>query len=316
MRVKDENSLNITTTRLSSVALTTAGGRVAFKYDPFGRRIQKAFTQGTSTTTSNYLYDGDNLVEEVDPLGTMVTRYAQGLNIDEPLAMLQAGVTSYYHADGLGSITSMTDATGAVANTYSYDAFGNTTATGTLVNPFQYTGREFDAETGLYYYRARYYNSNAGRFLSEDPTGFRAGANFYPYVSGNPLIFNDPTGLDNRTERCKQLKKKIQDIDDEIAKRGDELARDKDNLPDSCPGDINNPALSKQGHRRIIRNLKTDQLLALAEYIIRNCSDEPLLPPIPVSVPVPATRTTPAQTSAGAALVVTILILLGLAAAL
>ena len=64
--------------------------------------------------------------------------------------------TYFYHADGLGSITSLTDTTGNVAASYVYDSFGNLTAsTGTITNPFQYTGREFDSETGLYYYRAQ-----------------------------------------------------------------------------------------------------------------------------------------------------------------
>jgi RHS repeat-associated protein len=150
---------------------------------------------GATTATSNYLYDGDNLIEEVDALGAVMTRYAQGLNIDEPLAMLQAGVTSYYHADGLGSVASLTDATGAVANTYSYDSFGNTTPTGPLTKPLQYTGRELDAETGLYFYRARYYDPAIGRFISEDPIRTDERIGFYTYVGNNPTNFTDPLGL-------------------------------------------------------------------------------------------------------------------------
>jgi RHS repeat-associated protein len=77
--------------------------------------------------------------------------------------MLRSSTTSFYHADGLGSVTSLSSAVGSIANTYTYDSFGNLTAsTGSLVNPFRYTARENDTETGLYYYRAIYYGAVAG----------------------------------------------------------------------------------------------------------------------------------------------------------
>ncbi|HUI75085.1 MAG TPA: hypothetical protein VLX32_09080, partial [Candidatus Acidoferrum sp.] len=140
--------------RLTSVTLPAGGGTVTFAYDPFGRRIEKASSAGTSI----YAYDGDNLVEETNSSGAVVARYSQGLNIDEPLAMLRSGATDFYEADGLGSVTSLTSAAGALAQTYTFDSFGKQTASsGSLTNPFQYTGREFDPETSLYYYRARYY---------------------------------------------------------------------------------------------------------------------------------------------------------------
>jgi YD repeat-containing protein len=139
--------------RLGSVTLPGSGGTVSFKYDPFGRRIYKSSTSGTSI----YAYDGDNLIEETNSSGTAVARYSQGLHIDEPLAMLRSSATSYYSADGLGSVTSLTNSSGANAATYTFDSFGNITAsTGSLTNPFRYTGREWDTETSLYYYRARF----------------------------------------------------------------------------------------------------------------------------------------------------------------
>jgi len=64
-----------------------------------------------------------------------------------------------------------------------------------VATDFRYTARELDSETGLYYYRARYYDSSTGRFLSEDPIRFKAGTNFYPYVSSSPTNFRDPSGL-------------------------------------------------------------------------------------------------------------------------
>ncbi len=179
--------------RLSSVTLPGSGGTVTFKYDPFGPRIYKS----SSTATSIYAYDGDNLIEETNPSGGVVARYSQTQNVDEPLAVLRSAATSYFHADGLGSVTSLSNAAGSIANTYIYDSFGKLTAsTGSLVNPFQYTARESDSETGLYYYRARYYDPQIGRFIKEDPTGFLAGENFYAYAFGSPTNWIDPMGLD------------------------------------------------------------------------------------------------------------------------
>jgi len=170
---------------------TAVGSGVSFKYDPFGRRIEKS----TSSTTSIYAYDGQNLEEETNSSGTVVARYEQGTGVDEPLAMLRSSSTSYYQQDGHGSVTSLTSSAGSLASTYTYDSLGKLTASsGSLVNPYQYTGREFDTETGLYYNRARYYDQLAGRFLSEDPIRFNAGPNFYAYVGNNPTNFSDPSG--------------------------------------------------------------------------------------------------------------------------
>ena len=157
---------------------------------PFGRRIEKSSSAGTSI----YAYDGDNLVEETNFSGAVVARYSQGLNIDEPLAMLRSGATDFYEADGLGSVTSLTSTAGALAQTYTFDSFGKQTASsGSLTNPFQYTGREFDPETSLYYYRARYYDPSTGRFLSED-SGDQS-SNLYAYVENGPTNLVDPLGL-------------------------------------------------------------------------------------------------------------------------
>jgi YD repeat-containing protein len=117
--------------RLTSVTLPGTGGTVSFTYDPFGRRVKKVSSAGTSI----YAYDGDNLIEEVNSSGAVVARYSQGLNIDEPLAMLRTGATSFYNADGLGTITSLTNTSGALAQTYTFDSFGKQTASsGSLTN--------------------------------------------------------------------------------------------------------------------------------------------------------------------------------------
>ena len=181
--------------RLTQVTLPGTGRTESYRYDPFGRRIQKVFAQNSTTTTTNYLYDGDNAIETVDQNGSEVSKLAQGQNIDEPLAESASGATSFYEQDGLGSVTSLTNSAGAVAQSYTYDSFGNTTnSSGNIVNPFRYTGRDFDSETGLYYYRARYYDPSTARFLSEDPSAFIGGVDFYRYVRNDPIGLNDPTG--------------------------------------------------------------------------------------------------------------------------
>jgi RHS repeat-associated protein len=184
---------------VQAVVPGTNGGTTTFRYDPFGRRIQKS-----ALGTTNYLYDGldsdADIVEEIDNSGNVLARYTRGLSVDAPLSMLRSGTPSYYEQDGLGSATSLSNSAGVLANTYTYDSFGKLTAsTGTLTNPFQYTGRDYDLETNLRYYRARYYDQTGGRFISEDPIRFYGGDNFYRYVLNNPANLMDPTGYQEAT---------------------------------------------------------------------------------------------------------------------
>ncbi len=173
-------------------AVVPGTGTVTFKYDPFGRRIQKSGPLGTT----NYLYDGETIVEEVDGSINVLARYAGEPRWDGPLSMLRGGATSYYEQDGVNSVVSVTNSNGALVQTYTYDSYGTITASaGTLSNPFRFTAREFDQETGIYEYRARYYDQNAGRFISEDQRKFAGGsADFYSYVRNNPPNFRDPEG--------------------------------------------------------------------------------------------------------------------------
>jgi len=204
--------------RLSSVTLPGSGGTVSFKYDPFGRRIYKSSSEGTSI----YAYDQGNAIEEVNGSGALVARYADTLHVDDPLAMLRSSATSYYETDGLGTVTSLSNSAGSLAQTYGYDSFGKQlSSTGSLANPFQYTAREFDSETSLNYYRARYFDSSAGRFISEDPLHFGQGVNFYAYVGNGATNLVDPTGL----AKCCPTKEEndIQRLADETRARLDQL---------------------------------------------------------------------------------------------
>jgi RHS repeat-associated protein len=197
-----ENRLTRVEIRFGPATVTTT-----FSYDPLGRRIGKK-TTGTAgplngTDTHTYLYDGPNILLEdrdtnilgADFSGT--TRYLHGPGIDEPLSLTRNGATWYYHSDGLGSIVALSNNHGIAAEKYGYDAFGNRKPGIHLISqPYTYTGREWDKETGLYYYRARYYDPSVGRFISKDPIGFAGGdVNLYGYVSNNPVNWVDPWGL-------------------------------------------------------------------------------------------------------------------------
>jgi RHS repeat-associated protein len=165
----------------------------AYKYDSLGRRIEKRDRSGN---VSRYVYDGQNFVAEYDGSNILMASYVQGLGIDNPISMYRGGDVYWYHADALGSIHQMTGATQAVSRSYDYSAFGNIISeTGTLTNPFTYTAREYDSDSGLYYYRARYYDAGVGRFLSRDPVSQDENPNHYIYASGNPLNYFDPMGL-------------------------------------------------------------------------------------------------------------------------
>ena len=146
---------------------------ITFKYDPFGRRIEKkveSIDKGISETSIyTYTYDNEDIILETQTTssGQQTTKYVHGPGIDEPLSMTNATDTYYYHADGLGSITAMTDTTGKIVQAYEYDSFGNLHDNmNAIKQPYTYTGREWDKETGLYYYRARYYDPVVGRFIS------------------------------------------------------------------------------------------------------------------------------------------------------
>jgi RHS repeat-associated protein len=121
-----------------------------------------------------------------------LTKYLNGDGIDNKLRVQTGGDVKYFLADHLGSTNALTDSSGNITSSASYDSFGN--ATGNLNTRYQFTGREFDNFTGLHYYRARWYDANLGRFISEDPIGLAGGINTYGYVENNPLSFRDPSG--------------------------------------------------------------------------------------------------------------------------
>ena len=174
--------------RLKKV-LKNAATIATFAYDPLGRRVEKV--AGGTTTTFTYAWE--DILREI--AGATTTYYVHGPGIDEPLAKEIGGSSTYYHADGLGSVLKTSNGVGSVTHEYRYDSYGRIEA-GSTQSGYSFTGREWDAETGLFYYRARYYDPNVGRFISEDPIGLLGGLNTYAYVGRNPIMRVDPFGLE------------------------------------------------------------------------------------------------------------------------
>jgi len=189
---------------------------VVCKYDYRGRRVKKVVTAayGTaSSTTTTYTYDGDQVIAEYDGEGNLLRKFVYGPGIDEPVCMIDVADNNavyYYQFDGLGSVAGLSDVSGNLVERYTYDVFGKVTiedpdgawlGQSKVGNPYAFTARRYDHESGTYYYRAREYDPAIGRFMQVDPIGYgyvvnRYGTNLYLYVINNPVLLIDPTGTD------------------------------------------------------------------------------------------------------------------------
>jgi RHS repeat-associated protein len=170
--------------------ISKSGFTASFTYDSFGRRTGRT----VNGTTTNFVYDGLNPVQEKAG-ATVNANLLTGLGIDEFFTRTDSvGVRSLL-PDALGSTVALGDGTGTLQTQYTYEPFGFVSQTGAAsTNSYKYTGREDDG-SGLFYYRARYYQPRFQRFISEDPIGFLGGdLNLYGYASENPLSYIDPTG--------------------------------------------------------------------------------------------------------------------------
>ncbi|BCO31667.1 hypothetical protein TspCOW1_17700 [Thiohalobacter sp. COW1] len=171
--------------------LVGLGTETAFHYDGAGNRL--AATREGATT--QYIHDAaGNLIAEADAGGTITRHYVHGQGL---IALIEGNTAYTYHFDALGSTVALTDADEQIVNAYSYRPYGRVVERSEAIDqPFTYVGQYgvMEEAAGLYYMRARYYDAEVGRFISEDPIGFEGGLNLYAYVGGNPIIGVDPEG--------------------------------------------------------------------------------------------------------------------------
>ncbi len=171
-----------------------SGQQSVFSYDGAGNRLQSV----RNGVTTRYIYDaGGNLLAEADGSNNITTYYIHGAGL---LAMVTPANAIYpYHFNAVGSTIALTDSGQNMVNKYSYDSFGNiaTNQVENVPQPFKFVGQYgvMTEPNGFYYMRARYYDPEVGRFISEDPIGFEGGINLYAYASNNPLLLIDPLGL-------------------------------------------------------------------------------------------------------------------------
>jgi RHS repeat-associated protein len=171
-------------------AVLPDGTDAAYRYFPNGFRMSKT----VDSNTTYYFYDREDILMELDANGIKLARYTHGQGIDDPLAIVRDGVRGYYLRDALGSVTSIINTDEKLLAEYQYDAYGVIKKiTENLENPYTFTGREYDVETGLYYYRARYYSPEIGRFTTRDPIPTLE-LSPYVYVENNPVNYIDPSG--------------------------------------------------------------------------------------------------------------------------
>ncbi|ANC52545.1 hypothetical protein A4249_01920 [Brevundimonas sp. GW460-12-10-14-LB2] len=166
---------------------TVGGATTGLSYDPGGRLYQSGSTR--------FLYDGQQVVGEYNTSGGLLRRYVPGLGLDNVVTAYEGSGYDrrYLLADERRSVVSITDDAANALTINTYDEYGQPGPGNS--GRFQYTGQMWLPQAQLYHYRARAYAPQLGRFMQADPIGYRAGANVYAYVGGDPMNFADPLGL-------------------------------------------------------------------------------------------------------------------------
>lgn len=166
-----------------------------FTYDGFGRRVTKT----ASGVVTNYQWDDDHVVAELDGAGNAIARYAFYPGVDKPHSVTTSAGTFVMATETPGNVIGLMPYTSnSVSAQYSYKPFGAMERNDqTVTNSLRFQARPYDPETGYYYFRARYYDPTISRFISEDPAGLAAGMNPYTFESNNPVNSSDPYGLDD-----------------------------------------------------------------------------------------------------------------------
>ena len=204
-KTKTENG--VTTTylwndekRMVGASIVDAQGNVQqslqYRYNDAGIRVASIM----SGQETRYLLDDmqaySQVLEEYAPNGNIQVSYVYGSDL---ISQTRSGQTTYYHVDGLGSTTELTDASGVIVSRSRYDAFGNTISqTGSVSNNYLFTGEKLDAALGDYYLRDRFYDTDSGRFSRRDSWQGNVKEPItlhkYLYVSNNPANLIDPSG--------------------------------------------------------------------------------------------------------------------------
>ena len=188
--------------------MSKTGESWAYTYDADGLRTQRTRTANNVTTTWKYVYNGSQLVKMVAPSedGDQTLAFAYDAE-GTPLTVRWNSSYYYYITNIQGDVIGITDSTGNIVVTYTYDAWGNPlSTTGTLAttlgtyNPLRYRGYVYDTETGLYYLQSRYYDSKIGRFINADSVdylgvdGTPLSYNLFAYCNNNPIMLSDYNG--------------------------------------------------------------------------------------------------------------------------